>query len=128
MDYWFWYLLVSGLVALSFVSHQIRFPRRRLATRLEKQFPVLEQRLLTAIEIQEKGGELGYLESEVVREALEHSNQNDWSLVVSRRSMLFVRTFVFSFFVFALARFRIPTTRSVLSRSNRRSLWRLGQD
>ena len=49
-------LLVSGLVVLSFVSHQLRFSRRRLATRLEKQFPVLEQRLLTAIEIQEKGG------------------------------------------------------------------------
>ncbi|MEC7409659.1 MAG: hypothetical protein VYB72_12650, partial [Planctomycetota bacterium] len=98
-------LLVSGLVVLSFVSHRLRFSRRRLATRLEKQFPVLEQRLLTAVEIQEKGGELGYLESEVVREALEHSKQNDWSLVVSRRSMLFVRTFCVLAFLFCAGSF-----------------------
>ncbi|MGC6446515.1 MAG: hypothetical protein ACON5J_08835, partial [Rubripirellula sp.] len=98
-------LLVSGLVILSIVSHQLRFSKRRLATRLERKFPVLEQRLLTAVELQEKGGELGYLESEVVREALEHSKQNDWSLVVSRRSLLLVRAFCVLSFLLCVGSF-----------------------
>ncbi len=65
---------------------------RDIALRIERRFPSLGQRLLTAIELPTKSqASLGYLQSRVVEEAHEHSQTHRWEEVVSPKQVLISR-------------------------------------
>ncbi|MGB7347565.1 MAG: hypothetical protein WBD20_25305 [Pirellulaceae bacterium] len=63
---------------------------RRTAERIERQFPSLNHRLLTALD-QGKDAEqesLGYLQQRVIREARDHSRSYDWASTLSTSKLL----------------------------------------
>jgi hypothetical protein len=58
-----------------------------LARRIERRFPELDARLLTAIGETRQTHKLGFLQQTVVAEALTHARKNDWETIVSDRSL-----------------------------------------
>ncbi len=79
-------LLLAGACWLAFglfASRSARDPRW-VARRIENAHPELNAELLAAVEEVESapGGRLGYLQSTVVREALEHRRAHDWDQTV----------------------------------------------
>ncbi len=81
-------VLVGAMAATLIAMLVARFSyrnRRKLALRIEQQFPSLNQRLLTALSIPQPsaGQPLGYLQQEVIREAYRHSQTHAWTQVVS---------------------------------------------
>ncbi len=80
---WVGSFLLFNLCCGAFVL-RARSDSRRVARSIEAQYPDLNAGLLTAVD-QVDGRErrkLGYLESSVVREAVEHSRSHDWSEAV----------------------------------------------
>ena len=116
---WFgypWLLIVVALVSvfsfgwniwgMSVRSSQLR----KTAERIEACFPELDSRLLTALDEDGKrqpGQVVGYLPSTVIREALEHRANHNWSQVVPtshRRAVILVQLALFSlaFFLYGI--------------------------
>ncbi len=64
-----------------------------LARRIEAAFPNLQERLLTAVEQRPASGRfgLGFLQTAVVQEAIEHAHRNKWARIVSPRSVVVAR-------------------------------------
>lgn len=59
---------------------------RQAALRIERRYPELETRLLTAVERQSASNrEPGFCEKRLVEEVLAHSRANDWAVVVPKR-------------------------------------------
>ncbi|HBJ33565.1 MAG TPA: hypothetical protein DDZ51_02155, partial [Planctomycetaceae bacterium] len=78
-------VVVAVGVALAGVVAAMSFRNQRdIATRLERRFPTLQQRLLTAIELSQSstGQPLGYLQRRVIDEAHSHSKTHRWTEVV----------------------------------------------
>lgn len=63
--------------------------RKWIALRVEAGFPELESRLLAAMEQQPAlaDGRFGYLQTSVIREALDHARRHEWPQVVPPRRM-----------------------------------------
>ncbi|QDU29177.1 hypothetical protein ETAA8_42840 [Anatilimnocola aggregata] len=97
---------VIGLVVL--VTWQvIGSPRNYawLAAKVEAAFPELRTSLLAAIQQQPDlpAGEFGYLQTSVMREALQHAYRHRWADIISQRKLLlgaFVNVLMFAVFVF----------------------------
>ena len=95
-----WYSLVGLIVFLSVTTVLtlvgLWFAFRtddgfvRTARQLERRFPDLDSTLLTAIEQQPRGpaGSLGFLQTEVIRNAVYHGYQNPWQRVVPQWQLL----------------------------------------
>jgi hypothetical protein len=64
---------------------------RSLAHSVEAAFPELKSSLITAIEQQPEaaGGEFGYLQTSVIRQAFDHANRHNWEELVSERKLVF---------------------------------------
>ena len=62
-----------------------------IARRIEDKYPQLEARLLTAIEQRPElpDGRYGYLQTQVIQEAVFHGYRNDWRYVLSSRAYAF---------------------------------------
>ncbi len=79
-------VLIAAAVGVAFTMAALRSARdpRWVARRIEGRHPDLKAELLAAVEQVESapGGRLGFLQSAVVREALEHRRQHDWDETV----------------------------------------------
>jgi hypothetical protein len=71
-------------IACAFLSLRSVSDKRWVARKIEARHPDLQTGLLAAIEEQESApsGRLGYLQSAVIREALEHRRAHDWNETV----------------------------------------------
>ena len=92
-------LLVIGFLAVCLAgavlvrSSRRRIDLRQIARQVEARHPELEGRLLTAIQQEPRPeGELGYLQQRVIREAFQHSEQNDWAGVTPRSRVLIAQS------------------------------------
>ena len=88
---------------LMLIMKRYRIGAGVVASRVEAIFPDLNQRLLTAVELRDE--KLGYLESEVIREAVSHADANEWSHVVPRSRMLHAKVLCLSSTLFCLSSF-----------------------
>lgn len=83
----FWWLIVSLLAAIALVAlNHLRTPNySQVVQRLERHFPELEQRLLTASQIQldMSARPTGYLQRCVISEAIRHDVHHSWRSLVS---------------------------------------------
>jgi len=77
-------VVAVGIAMAALVSAVSYRNPRDIATRLERRFPTLQQRLLTAIELMRNtdGQPLGYLQRRVIEEAHAHSKTHRWTEVV----------------------------------------------
>src|SRR4051812_17366237 len=84
-------LFALPLIAVVAFALPYLFARRRaardsvaLGPRIEERFPVLNARLLTALEQRPAtaGGELGFLQQSVIGQALDHARAHPWQEVV----------------------------------------------
>ena len=82
--------VVACLAAWILCRLSFRNPRA-VATRIEDQFPSLQQRLLTALGQQDDT--LGYLQQRVIKEARDHSRSNRWIETVPTSHMFWSRLF-----------------------------------
>ena len=66
-----------------------------IANLIEREHPDLKERLLAALEQVEKTepGQLGYLQQQVIREALEHHRRNNWRRTVPAKRLIGVQLF-----------------------------------
>jgi hypothetical protein len=89
-------VLLVALVALPvvFLPLLLRWLRRVrdpnwIAHRVERKFPDLDARLLAALEQRpdESSGKLGFLQLDVIAQAVAHARQHGWEQVVSRRKL-----------------------------------------
>ncbi|MEO8269727.1 MAG: hypothetical protein ABI557_08405, partial [Aureliella sp.] len=82
-----WWLFASLLTAIALIAfHHLRRPNySQVVQRLERRFPELEQRLLTAsqIPIDASARPTGYLQRCVISEAIRHDVQHGWRSLVS---------------------------------------------
>ncbi|TWU41105.1 DUF4175 family protein [Novipirellula artificiosorum] len=67
-----------GLLLAYVLSRRSYTNERGIATRIENQFPSLQQRLLTAVTLANQTEPLGFLQRQVVREAYDHSRIYRW--------------------------------------------------
>ena len=74
--------LVCGWILCQF---SFRDPRA-VARRIEQRFPNLEQRLLTAVNLEDSAN--GYLQQQVIREARNHSHGHPWTSTVSAGKLI----------------------------------------
>jgi hypothetical protein len=93
LDTLWWWLggsLLSAIVVAWIVLGRSR-DWDRLARRVEKNFPTLGQRLVTAAEIRplSTDGNFGYLQRSVIAEALRHDVVHSWSSIVSSSKLTF---------------------------------------
>ncbi|TWT48188.1 hypothetical protein Pla22_51890 [Rubripirellula amarantea] len=88
----FYTILVLGItffaITLVWAARSYR-DVKGVASRIEKRFPSLDQRLITAVD--QRGDELGYLQQKVIREARDHSRANAWPDVVSKAKLFWSR-------------------------------------
>ncbi|HIL71190.1 MAG TPA: hypothetical protein EYG38_15250, partial [Verrucomicrobia bacterium] len=77
-----------------------------ISDQIEKQFPELQQLLVTAVEQCEKNQDkdFNYLQERVILEAIEHSKRRSWSLNVNKRLVMthFAHLLTFSWLVLVL--------------------------
>jgi hypothetical protein len=77
---------LAGLAAAGWVAarhRRLQTDWRAVACEIEARHPELDGRLLTAVQQQvQPGGELDYLQERLVREAVLHSRQCDWTAVI----------------------------------------------
>ena len=95
------FLAIASLVLsliLKVCAKTFRINRRKLGKRIERSFPDLNQRLLTAVEVKETPKT--FLEAELLRETVEHAKNNRWSNVISRGQIAFSNTCAVSAIVF----------------------------
>ncbi len=84
--------VVVGLLIIAIAAARSYLDLRELALRIERRFPSLGQRLLTAVELPPPSqASLGYLQSRVIQEAHEHSRTHRWEEVVSPTQILISR-------------------------------------
>ena len=78
----------TGIVCALFASRAARDPRW-VARRIEARHPELAAALLAAVEqnVEDPSGQLGYLQTAVIRQALEHGRRSDWNRAVPTRTM-----------------------------------------
>lgn len=90
-----WSILAAvaiGMVIIAIAAARSYLDLHDLALRIERRFPSLGQRLLTAVELPPKSqAPLGYLQSRVIEEAREHSQTHRWAEVVSPTQVLISR-------------------------------------
>jgi hypothetical protein len=85
-------LAASALVCVVWSFRSARDPRW-VAQRIESKYPDLNAGLLSALEevIGAQGGRMGFLQTTVVREALEHGMLHKWDETVPTRKLQFAR-------------------------------------
>ncbi len=86
------FVVIGCLVTLGVLFLAARAGRdpHWIARRIESKYPQLEARLLTAIEQQPElpGGRFGYLQTQVIQEAVFHGYRHDWRRVWPRQAYL----------------------------------------
>jgi hypothetical protein len=82
-----------GIIALLIVRHGSRPPNTAsLIIELERRFPQLDGRLLTAAQQQRRdGAELEFLQDRLLKETLEHSYRHDWTSLIPESRVTFGR-------------------------------------
>ena len=78
----------TGILCGLFAGRAARDPRW-VARRIEARHPDLNAALLAAVEqnAEDPSGQLGYLQTAVIRQALEHGRRSDWNRAVPARAM-----------------------------------------
>ena len=89
--HWF---LAAGVIATAVVgvlAWRVARDPRWVARRIEQKYPQLDARLLTAIEQQPEAadGQYGFLQYQVIQEALFHGYQHDWRKTLPRSAYTF---------------------------------------
>ncbi|MCF6313636.1 MAG: hypothetical protein L3J39_14410 [Verrucomicrobiales bacterium] len=81
-------VLAAGMAA--FWKKRQAFDIKRLADRIEGEFPDLQQLLVTAVEQQPgKNGELSFLQQQVIEQAVDHALEHgDWQNIDRRRLLM----------------------------------------
>ena len=108
------------IYSLRVAASRYPLPRESVATRIEALHPELGQRLVTAVALQKQN--LSYLESEVIRQSIEHGRTNDWRSIISERRMritnlVSILSLLFCALSFANTYQILPTTINQLGRS-----------
>ena len=81
------FIALSGAIAVLWLSCKLAFKDRRwLANRIEREFPLLNQRLVTAIQ-PAQASTSGYLSRALVEETIRHSRSHEWNQTVPSKRM-----------------------------------------
>lgn len=92
-------LLGTGIIAAVICSVIASFSvrdRSVLAHRVEKEYPDLDSKLITAIQQEKEGPYLSFLQQRVVEQAYKHGRKNDWHRLVSPLQFLGIRLIGFA--------------------------------
>ncbi len=111
-----------GTIAVLIIRHHSRQPdAASLIIELERRFPQLDGRLLTAAQqSRTEGAELGFLQERLLKETLEHSRRYDWAGLIPESRVAFGRMAHWAalcLFGLVLWGLRTPGTRALLIRN-----------
>jgi len=103
---------VVGAVVVLFRQANVKPDYQALATQIQRRYPDLEARLITAIQQQPASGtELSFLQDRVIRETLLHSHQHDWAEAIPRQILAFARgVHLVAFLLFGLVLWQLRFT------------------
>ncbi|MHC4518133.1 MAG: coiled-coil domain-containing protein, partial [Planctomycetota bacterium] len=81
---------VAATITVLYRSRRLEPDYRAVARNIERRHPDLKALLLAAVEQEpaEPGGQLGYLQKQVLKEALVHATDHDWEQSISRAKLV----------------------------------------